>query len=177
MKKEFMVESVTRDSTYIDNTSFMFDSEEELLKFRRETRPDNIIFGITNIDELDEDISDTDYDCSQPIKKEHITGFFKYLEDDWWYCCSDGIRIITGITYPLIEREEAVIPARCLPIVYKKWGKDFVYGYINYDRNTKVISQIVVREDCPLSTLLFLLKDIMEDSLIDLDRVEEGSVA
>ena len=176
MKKEFMVESVTRDSTYIDNTSFMFDSEEELLKSRRETRPDNIIFGITNIDELDEDISDTDYDCFQPIQKKHIIGFFKYLEDDWWYCCRNNIYVVTGLTYPLIKREEAVIPARCLPIIYKKWGKEFVYGYIDYDRNTKVISQIVVREDCPLSTLLFLLKDIMEDSLIDLDKVE-GSVA
>ena len=170
MKKEFMVESVTRDSTYIDNTSFMFDSEEELLKSRRKTRPDNIIFGITNIAQLDEDISDTDYDCFQSIQKTHIICFFKYLEDDWWYCCSDGIRITTGITYPLIEREEAVIPARCLPIIYNKWGKEFVYGYIDYDRNTKVISQIVVREDCPLSTLLFLLKDIMEDSLMDLRK-------
>ena len=170
MKKEFMVESVTRDSTYIDNTSFMFDSEEELLKSRRETRPDNIIFGITNIDELDEDISDTDYDCSQPIQKKHITGFFKYLEDDWWYCSDSGICIVDSSVYPLVELEEAFFPARCVPIVYSKWGKEFVYGYIDYDRNTKVISQIVVRKDCPLSILLFMLKDIMEDSLMDLRK-------
>ena len=117
---------------------------------------------------------DSDFDSEQLIKKEHITEFFKYLEDDWWYCCRNNIHVVTGLTYPLIKREEAVIPVHCLPIVCKKWGKEFVYGHIDSDRNTKVISQIVVREDCPLSTLLFLLKDIMEDSLIDLDRVERS---
>lgn len=174
MEKEFQVEAVNREYDFVSNEIIFAETAEEAVRTYQKKHPDKIAYTAVDCNEIDED---SDFDSTQPIKKEHIAGFFKYLEDDWWYCCRNNIYVVTGLTYPLIEKEEAVIPARCLPIIYKKWGKEFVYGYIDYDRNTKVISQIVVREDCPLSTLLFLLKDIMEDSLIDLDRVEEGSVA
>ena len=174
MEKEFQVEVVNRDYDFISNEIVFAETAEEAVRTYQEKHPHKIAYTAVDCNEIDED---SDFDSTQPIQKKHITGFFKYLEDDWWYCCRNNIHVVTGLTYPLIKKEEAVIPARCLPIIYKKWGKEFVYGYIDYDRNTKVISQIVVREDCPLSTLLFLLKDIMEDSLIDLDKVEEGSVA
>ena len=174
MEKEFQVEVVNRDYDFISNEIVFAETAEEAVRTYQEKHPHKIAYTAVDCNEIDED---SDFDSTQPIQKKHITGFFKYLEDDWWYCCRNNIHVVTGLTYPLIKKEEAVIPARCLPIIYNKWGKEFVYGYIDYDRNTKVISQIVVREDCPLSTLLFLLKDIMEDSLIDLDRVEEGSVA
>ena len=174
MEKEFQVEVVNRDYDFISNEIVFAETAEEAVRTYQEKHPHKIAYTAVDCNEIDED---SDFDSTQPIQKKHITGFFKYLEDDWWYCCRNNIHVVTGVTYPLIKKEEAVIPARCLPIIYKKWGKEFVYGYIDYDRNTKVISQIVVREDCPLSTLLFLLKDIMEDSLIDLDKVEEGSVA
>ena len=174
MEKEFQVEVVNRDYDFISNEIVFAETAEEAVRTYQEKHPHKIAYTAVDCNEIDED---SDFDSTQPIQKKHITGFFKYLEDDWWYCCRNNIYVVTGLTYPLIKKEEAVIPARCLPIIYKKWGKEFVYGYIDYDRNTKVISQIVVREDCPLSTLLFLLKDIMEDSLIDLDKVEEGSVA
>ena len=173
MEKEFQVEVVNRDYDFISNEIVFAETAEEAVRTYQEKHPHKIAYTAVDCNEIDED---SDFDSTQPIQKKHITGFFKYLEDDWWYCCRNNIYVVTGLTYPLIKKEEAVIPARCLPIIYNKWGKEFVYGYIDYDRNTKVISQIVVREDCPLSTLLFLLKDIMEDSLIDLDRVE-GSVA
>ena len=173
MEKEFQVEVVNRDYDFISNEIVFAETAEEAVRTYQEKHPHKIAYTAVDCNEIDED---SDFDSTQPIQKKHITGFFKYLEDDWWYCCRNNIHVVTGLTYPLIKKEEAVIPARCLPIIYNKWGKEFVYGYIDYDRNTKVISQIVVREDCPLSTLLFLLKDIMEDSLIDLDRVE-GSVA
>lgn len=174
MEKEFQVEVVNRDYDFISNEIVFAETAEEAVRTYQEKHPHKIAYTAVDCNEIDED---SDFDSTQPIQKKHITGFFKYLEDDWWYCCRNNIHVVTGLTYPLIKKEEAVIPARCLPIIYNKWGKEFVYGYIDYDRNTKVISQIVVREDCPLSTLLFLLKDIMEDSLIDLDKVEEGSVA
>ena len=174
MEKEFQVEVVNRDYDFISNEIVFAETAEEAVRTYQEKHPHKIAYTAVDCNEIDED---SDFDSTQPIQKKHITGFFKYLENDWWYCCRNNIYVVTGLTYPLIKKEEAVIPARCLPIIYKKWGKEFVYGYIDYDRNTKVISQIVVREDCPLSTLLFLLKDIMEDSLIDLDKVEEGSVA
>ena len=174
MKKEFQVEVVSRNYDFISNEIVFAETAEEAVRTYQEKHPDKIAYTAVDCDMIDED---SDFDSEQLIKKEHITEFFKYLEDDWWYCCRNNIHVVTGLTYPLIKKEEAVIPVPCLPIVCKKRGKDFVYGYIDYDRNTKVISQIVVREDCPLSTLLFLLKDIMEDSLIDLDKVEEGSVA
>ena len=174
MEKEFQVEVVNRDYDFISNEIVFAETAEEAVRTYQEKHPHKIAYTAVDCNEIDED---SDFDSTQPIQKKHITGFFKYLEDDWWYCCRNNIHVVTGLTYPLIKKEEAVIPARCLPIVCKKWGTEFVYGYIDYDRNTKVISQIVVREDCPLSTLLFLLKDIMEDSLIDLDKVEEGSVA
>ena len=174
MEKEFQVEVVNRDYDFISNEIVFAETAEEAVRTYQEKHPHKIAYTAVDCNEIDED---SDFDSTQPIQKKHITGFFKYLENDWWYCCRNNIHVVTGLTYPLIKKEEAVIPARCLPIIYKKWGKEFVYGYIDYDRNTKVISQIVVREDCPLSTLLFLLKDIMEDSLIDLDKVEEGSVA
>ena len=174
MEKEFQVEVVNRDYDFISNEIVFAETAEEAVRTYQEKHPHKIAYTAVDCNEIDED---SDFDSTQPIQKKHITGFFKYLEDDWWYCCCNNIYVVTGLTYPLIKKEEAVIPARCLPIIYNKWGKEFVYGYIDYDRNTKVISQIVVREDCPLSTLLFLLKDIMEDSLIDLDKVEEGSVA
>ena len=173
MEKEFQVEVVNRDYDFISNEIVFAETAEEAVRTYQEKHPHKIAYTAVDCDMIDED---SDFDSTQPIQKKHITGFFKYLEDDWWYCCRNNIYVVTGLTYPLIKREEAVIPVHCLPIICKKWGKEFVYGYIDYDRNTKVISQIVVREDCPLSTLLFLLKDIMEDSLIDLDRVE-GSVA
>ena len=173
MEKEFQVEVVNRDYDFISNEIVFAETAEEAVRTYQEKHPHKIAYTAVDCNEIDED---SDFDSTQPIQKKHITGFFKYLEDDWWYCCRNNIHVVTGLTYPLIKKEEAVIPARCLPIIYNKWGKEFVYGYIDYDRNTKVISQIVVREDCPLSTLLFLLKDIMEDSLIDLDKVEEGSV-
>ena len=171
MEKEFQVEVVNRDYDFISNEIVFAETAEEAVRTYQEKHPHKIAYTAVDCDMIDED---SDFDSEQLIKKEHITEFFKYLEDDWWYCCRNNIYVVTGLTYPLIKKEEAVIPARCLPIVCKKWGKEFVYGYIDYDRNTKVISQIVVREDCPLSTLLFLLKDIMEDSLIDLDRVERS---
>ena len=174
MEKEFQVEVVNRDYDFISNEIVFAETAEEAVRTYQEKHPHKIAYTAVDCNEIDED---SDFDSTQPIQKKHITGFFKYLEDDWWYCCRNNIHVVTGLTYPLIKKEEAVIPVHCLPIVCKKWGKEFVYGYIDYDRNTKVISQIVVREDCPLSTLLFLLKDIMEDSLIDLDKVEEGSVA
>lgn len=174
MEKEFQVEVVNRDYDFISNEIVFAETAEEAVRTYQEKHPHKIAYTAVDCNEIDED---SDFDSTQPIQKKHITGFFKYLEDDWWYCCRNNIHVVTGLTYPLIKKEEAVIPVHCLPIIYKKWGKEFVYGYIDYDRNTKVISQIVVREDCPLSTLLFLLKDIMEDSLIDLDKVEEGSVA
>ena len=174
MEKEFQVEVVNRDYDFISNEIVFAETAEEAVRTYQEKHPHKIAYTAVDCNEIDED---SDFDSTQPIQKKHITGFFKYLEDDWWYCCRNNIHVVTGLTYPLIKKEEAVIPARCLPIIYNKWGKEFVYGYIDYDRNTKVISQIVVREECPLSTLLFLLKDIMEDSLIDLDKVEEGSVA
>ena len=174
MEKEFQIEVVNRDYDFISNEIVFAETAEEAVRTYQEKHPHKIAYTAVDCNEIDED---SDFDSTQPIQKKHITGFFKYLEDDWWYCCRNNIHVVTGLTYPLIKKEEAVIPARCLPIIYNKWGKEFVYGYIDYDRNTKVISQIVVREDCPLSTLLFLLKDIMEDSLIDLDKVEEGSVA
>ena len=171
MEKEFQVEVVNRDYDFISNEIVFAETAEEAVRTYQEKHPHKIAYTAVDCNEIDED---SDFDSTQPIQKKHITGFFKYLEDDWWYCCRNNIYVVTGLTYPLIKREEAVIPASCLPIICKKWGKEFVYGYIDYDRNTKVISQIVVREDCPLSTLLFLLKDIMEDSLIDLDRVERS---
>ena len=174
MEKEFQVEAVNREYDFVSNEIIFAETAEEAVRTYQEKHPHKIAYTAVDCNEIDED---SDFDSEQPIKKEHITGFFKYLEDDWWYCCRNNIYVVTGLTYPLIKKEEAVVPAHCLPIIYKKWGKEFVYGYIDYDRNTKVISQIVVREDCPLSTLLFLLKDIIEDSLIDLDKVEEGSVA
>lgn len=174
MEKEFQVEAVNREYDFVSNEIIFAETAEEAVRTYQEKHPHKIAYTAVDCNEIDED---SDFDSTQPIQKKHITGFFKYLEDDWWYCCRNNIHVVTGLTYPLIKREEAVIPVHCLPIIYNKWGKEFVYGYIDYDRNTKVISQIVVREDCPLSTLLFLLKDIMEDSLIDLDRVEEGSVA
>lgn len=174
MEKEFQVEAVNREYDFVSNEIIFAETAEEAVHTYQEKHPHKIAYTAVDCNEIDED---SDFDSEQPIKKEHITDFFKYLEDDWWYCCRNNIYVVTGLTYPLIKKEEAVVPAHCLPIIYKKWGREFVYGYIDYDRNTKVISQIVVREDCPLSTLLFLLKDIMEDSLIDLDRVEEGSVA
>lgn len=174
MEKEFQVEAVNREYNFVSNEIIFAETAEEAVRTYQEKHPHKIAYTAVDCNEIDEN---SDFDSEQPIKKEYIAGFFKYLEDDWWYCCRNNIYVVTGLTYPLIKKEEAVIPARCLPIVCKKWGKEFVYGYIDYDRNTKVISQIVVREDCPLSTLLFLLKDIMEDSLIDLDKVEEGSVA
>lgn len=174
MEKEFQVEAVNREYDFVSNEIIFAETAEEAVRTYQEKHPHKIAYTAVDCNEIDEN---SDFDSEQPIKKEHIAGFFKYLEDDWWYCCRNNIYVVTGLTYPLIKREEAVIPVHCLPIIYKKWGKEFVYGYIDYDRNTKVISQIVVREDCPLSTLLFLLKDIMEDSLIDLDKVEEGSVA
>ena len=171
MEKEFQVEVVNRDYDFISNEIVFAETAEEAVRTYQEKHLHKIAYTAVDCDMIDED---SDFDSEQLIKKEHITEFFKYLEDDWWYCCRNNIHVVTGLTYPLIKKEEAVIPARCLPIIYNKWGKEFVYGYIDYDRNTKVISQIVVREDCPLSTLLFLLKDIMEDSLIDLDRVERS---
>ena len=174
MEKEFQIEVVNRDYDFISNEIVFAETAEEAVRTYQEKHPHKIAYTAVDCNEIDED---SDFDSTQPIQKKHITGFFKYLEDDWWYCCRNNIHVVTGLTYPLIKKEEAVIPVHCLPIIYNKWGKEFVYGYIDYDRNTKVISQIVVREDCPLSTLLFLLKDIMEDSLIDLDKVEEGSVA
>ena len=173
MEKEFQVEAVNREYDFVSNEIIFAETAEEAVRTYQKKHPHKIAYTAVDCNEIDED---SDFDSEQPIKKEHITSFFKYLEDDWWYCCRNNIYVVTGLTYPLIKKEEAVVPAHCLPIIYKKWGREFVYGYIDYDRNTKVISQIVVREDCPLSTLLFLLKDIMEDSLIDLDKVE-GSVA
>ena len=167
MKKEFQVEAVNREYDFVSNEIIFAETAEEAVHTYQEKHPDKIAYTAVDCNEIDED---SDFDSTQPIQKKHITGFFKYLEDDWWYCCRNNIHVVTGLTYPLIKREEAVIPARCLPIIYKKWGKEFVYGYIDYDRNTKVISQIVVRKDCPLSILLFMLKDIMEDSLMDLRK-------
>ena len=108
MEKEFQVEAVNREYDFVSNEIIFAETAEEAVHTYQEKHPHKIAYTAVDCDMIDED---SDFDSEQPIKKEHITDFFKYLEDDWWYCCRNNIYVVTGLTYPLIKKEEAVLTA------------------------------------------------------------------
>lgn len=166
MIKQYQVESVLDGCAYRFNELIIAESAEEAIKRYQDEHPEEIAYAVTDCDLIDED---KDFDVRNQTSDEDIYSFFEYNGNSW-SCRRGGVAVLDSIIYPLVECGEAYVPRGCVPIIRTMWGKHLVSGYVKYDRNSKSFMDIVVRKDCPLTTLLFTLRAIMNDSLIDLRK-------